>query len=104
MKATFAQVRILIPLSLLMMALMLMTFVTARADETGYTLDWWTVDGGGAVSLPGSDGYSLSGTIGQAEAQVWTDDNYTLNGGFWVSGVVTVGYNIYLPVLLRQSL
>jgi hypothetical protein len=102
MKIIYAQARILVPVSLLIV--LLLTTFTVRANGPGYTLDWWTMDGGGATSSTGSNGYSLGGTIGQPDAQVWTDSNYTLSGGFWVSGVVTVGYNIYLPVVLRQSL
>lgn len=100
MKTIHAQTRLLlIPVSLLIV--LLLTTFTVHANGSGYTLDWWTVDGGGATSLISGNGYSLDGTIGQPDAQVWGDGNYTLTGGFW--GVLEVrGYHIYLPLVLRN--
>jgi hypothetical protein len=46
-----------------------------------YTLDWWTIDGGGGTSTGGV--YSVSGTIGQPDAGTMNGGNYTLVGGFW---------------------
>ena len=66
---------------------------------TGYTVDWWTVDGGGQTQ-PDGPGYTLSGTMGQPDAAGWSGGEYTLSGGFWGSGGVQ--YNIYLPVVLRN--
>lgn len=41
---------------------------------TGYSIDWWTVDGGGASELVSSDGsYTLSGTIGQPDAALFAE-------------------------------
>jgi hypothetical protein len=52
----------------------------ARAQS--YSLEWFTIDGGGGTSTGG--GYSLSGTIGQPDAGgPLTGGNFTLNGGFW---------------------
>jgi hypothetical protein len=73
--------------------------VQAQRD-TGYTVEWWTVDGGGQTE-PDGPGYTLSGTIGQPDAAGWSGDGYTLSGGFWSGGGV-VQYNIYLPVVLRS--
>ena len=67
--------------------------------DTGYTLDWWTVDGGGQTE-PGGSGYTLSGTIGQPDADSLSGGGYTLSGGFWSGGAVQ--YKIYLPVVLRN--
>lgn len=58
---------------------------TARAQN--YSIDWFTIDGGGGTSTGGV--YSLSGTIGQPDAGVMTNGPYTLAGGFW-SGVNVV--------------
>jgi hypothetical protein len=59
--------------------------LSASALAAGYTLDWWTVDGGGATfSTAGS--YSLGGTIGQPEAGTSAGGNYTLDSGFWGAG------------------
>ncbi len=71
--------------------------------QSGYELDWWTVDGGGA-SLGGSSGYSLSGTVGQPDAAAvggGSPGPYGLSGGFWVTGPTAAGYEIFLPVVVR---
>ena len=47
-----------------------------------YTIDWYKIAGGGGTSAGGA--YSLSGTIGQHDANgAMTGGNYSLNGGFW---------------------
>jgi len=46
-----------------------------------YTIDWFTIDGGGGTSSGG--GYTLSGTIGQPDAGTLTGGGYVLEGGFW---------------------
>src|SRR6185295_3925531 len=55
----------------------------ARAQ---YSIDWFTIDGGGGTSSGGS--YTLSGTIGQPDAGTLSGGNYTLEGGFWPGLVV----------------
>lgn len=63
------------------------------AAKSQYRIDWYTVDGGGGTSSGGA--YSLSGTIGQADAEVVSlcsadggpgcvNPSYELIGGFWV--------------------
>jgi hypothetical protein len=51
----------------------------ARAQD--YSINWYTVDGGGGTSTGGV--YTLSGTIGQPEAATLSGGSYTLAGGFW---------------------
>ena len=51
----------------------------ARAQN--YSIDWFTIDGGGGASTGGV--YSVSGTIGQPDAGHMSGGNYTLDGGFW---------------------
>jgi len=63
-----------------------------------YDLSWWTADGGGTTFNTGS-GYSLSSTIGQPDAAVWSGGDYTLAGGFWSGAIVE--HHIYLPLVLR---
>jgi hypothetical protein len=46
-----------------------------------YSIDWFTIDGGGGTSSGG--GYTLSGTIGQPDAGTLSGGNYVLEGGFW---------------------
>jgi len=67
------------------------------AVNNGYSLDWFTFDGGGGTSSSGS--YNVSGTIGQPDAGTLTGGAYTLLGGFW--GETAAGYRLYLPVIRR---
>jgi hypothetical protein len=47
-----------------------------------YSIAWYKVAGGGGISTNGQ--YSLSGTIGQADASAaMTGGNYSVTGGFW---------------------
>ena len=78
--------------------LLLSSFAVAR---NGYELSWWTVDGGGGTLSNGS--YSLSGTVGQAEAgAALEEDAYTLIGGYWYgAGKEAKRYELYLPSVIR---
>jgi len=63
--------------------------VTAHAQ---YAIDWSKIAGGGGTSTGGV--YSVSGTIGQADAGgPLTNGQYSVTGGFWVLPVAvqTVG-------------
>jgi hypothetical protein len=72
----------------------------AGANGSGdYTLIRWTVDGGG-ITLGGGDGYVLGATVGQPDAGVLADGDYTLTGGFWVGGAHQ--RRIYLPLVLKN--
>jgi|SRR5215471_8442450 len=52
---------------------------SARAQN--YSIDWFTIDGGGGTSTGGV--YSVSGTIGQPDAGHMSGGSYTIDGGFW---------------------
>jgi hypothetical protein len=57
-----------------------------------YSIDWFTIDGGGGASTGGV--YAVSGTIGQPDAgPIMSGGNFTLTGGFWafISVVQTPG-------------
>jgi hypothetical protein len=86
---------LLIPILLLAMIVS-----TALAQVgSGYDLSWSTIDGGGGASSGG--GYTLNGTIGQADAgQSIGSGGYTLSGGFWFSRTQRQ-YQVYLPLVLR---
>ena len=86
--------------SILMLAL-LVTGVAWAAVETGYDLSWWTVDSGGGTSS--GNGYTLNGTLGQPDAGMLArGGGYTLAGGFWHGGVVSVPQSqVYLPLLVK---
>ena len=64
-------------------AVALLVSTTTSALAQTYSIDWFTIDGGGGTSTGGA--YSLSGTIGQPDAgEPMTGGNYSLIGGFWV--------------------
>src|SRR5262247_1910125 len=71
--------------------LLLWMFSGAAAFAQNYSIDWFTIDGGGGTSTGGV--YSVSGTIGQPDAGRMTGASYALDGGFWgfVGAVQTVG-------------
>jgi hypothetical protein len=60
---------------------LLLSAVCVNAQS--FTIDWFTIDGGGGTSTGGV--YSVSGTVGQpdASAQPMTGGNFSLIGGFW---------------------
>src|SRR5437879_3463286 len=65
---------------LLSACLVLLPCSTARSQT--YSIDWFTIDGGGGTSTGGV--YSVSGTIGQPDAGgPMTGGNFSLVGGFW---------------------
>ncbi|MGQ9556147.1 MAG: hypothetical protein ACUVWR_18755 [Anaerolineae bacterium] len=70
--------------------------------QTGgpYNLEWHSFDGGGGQMAGGA--YSLSGTVGQADAgAVMSGGSYSLSGGFW--GGAASQSTIYSPLVLRNS-
>jgi hypothetical protein len=81
---------------------LLLTTTTQTSGSKGYDLSWWTVDGGGGtLSIEG--GYSLSGSIGQPDAEVLTSNDYVLSGGFWAGRGLAGGMQrVYLPLVLRS--
>jgi hypothetical protein len=66
------------------------TLALAGSTSGEITIDWYTMDGGGAMgSTDGQpSGLELSGTIGQTDAGPgapgMTGGNISLTGGFWV--------------------
>jgi hypothetical protein len=56
--------------------------LTLSAVAQNYSVDWFTIDGGGGTSTGGV--YSVSGTIGQPDAgPAMTNGQYSVTGGFW---------------------
>jgi len=69
-----------------------------------YTIDWFTIAGGGGTSTNGQ--YSLTGTSGQPGAgATMTNGPYSLTGGFWsvVAAIQTPGAPTLTVVLDPQS-
>ena len=71
--------------------------LAVAATNAGYTLDWFTVDGGGGTATGGN--YSVNGTIGQPDAGTLTGGGYTVQGGFW--GGLAASSSLYLPLVQR---
>ena len=67
---------------------------TVAATAQSYSIDWFTIDGGGGTSTGGV--YSVSGTIGQPDAGQMSGGNFTLTGGFWsiFSAIQTPGFPV----------
>ena len=53
----------------------------AQSASAQFSIDWYTIDGGGGTSTGGT--FELSGTIGQHDAGVMSGGGYTLTGGYW---------------------
>jgi len=58
------------------------SFVHAQS----FTIDWFTIDGGGGTSTGAV--YAVSGTIGQPDAGTLSGGSYALDGGFWPGIIV----------------
>ena len=69
----------------------LLALLAATSRAQNFTIDWFTIDGGGGTSTGGI--YSVSGTIGQPDAGTMSGGTYSLVGGFWgvISAVQTPG-------------
>ncbi len=69
--------------------LILLTVAASPASSFAqpFSIDWFTIDGGGGNSTGG--GYSVSGTIGQPDAGgPMTNGVYSVIGGFWALPIV----------------
>ncbi len=66
------------PVLLMAAASLLITKLVAQT----YSVDWFTIDGGGGTSTGAI--YSISGTVGQPDAGLtMSSGTYSLTGGFW---------------------
>jgi len=84
--------------AVLLIGLLAGASLAAAAVGSGYSIDWFTVDGGGGASSGGS--YTASGTIGQPDAGALSGGGYTLQGGFWGSNAPAI-HQLYLPLTRR---
>lgn len=75
----------------------LLALVATTSRAQNFTIDWFTIDGGGGTSTGGI--YSVSGTIGQPDAGTLSGGVYTLNGGFWNDALNVA--KLFLPLILR---
>jgi len=69
----------------------ILAWLVPQSAAQSYTIDWFTIDGGGGTSTGGA--YSVSGTIGQPDAGKMSGGNFTIDGGFWgiIAAVQTPG-------------
>lgn len=94
----------------LLLALLIFCLATAAviaaapgSPTGGFSINWWTVDGGGGTSS--HDPYAVSGTIGQADAGQSAGGPYVLRGGFWnnnINGIIPGYHQLHLPVVFSQ--
>jgi len=62
--------------------LLLWGLTVSSAQAQSYSIDWFTVDGGGGTSAGGA--YSVRGTVGQPDAgPVLSGGSFAVTGGFW---------------------
>ena len=67
-----------------LLSLILLLVVVAETARAQFSIDWFTIDGGGGASS--GAGFQVAGTIGQPDAQtppVMTGGAFQLPGGFW---------------------
>jgi len=61
-----------------------LVLLTGSALLAQFSIDWHTIDGGGGTSSGG--GFSVSGTVGQADAGVkMTGGPFSISGGYWAA-------------------
>jgi hypothetical protein len=56
-------------------------FLSSAPARAQFSIDWFTIDGGGGTSTGGV--YAVSGTIGQPDAGTLAGGNFSIVGGFW---------------------
>ena len=91
--------RLLVGTCLIILLLLVALRVGHAQEAPTYTLDWWTVDGGGGVIWNGT--YILSGTAGQPDPGSLGGDGYSLVGGFWAT-LQSALEKIFLPLVLKH--
>ena len=60
--------------------------MVAMAGAQNFSIDFFTIDGGGGTSTGGE--YELTGTIGQSDAGVLEAGEFSLIGGFWGISII----------------
>lgn len=70
------------------MLLLLLSSPMLHGEDDEYAVVWYTIDGGGGTSTGGE--YSLSGTIGQADADWGRGGAYEVLGGYWPGGPLCI--------------
>ncbi len=100
---TMTQKGILIALALVLLTMAFIALnvnvapASAKPADT-YTIEWYTIDGGGVMNASGGS-YTLSGTIGQYDAGTQSGGSYKITGGFW--GFLDSLRSLFLPLITR---
>jgi hypothetical protein len=79
--------------------------VQAQENVGGFTIPWYVIGNGGGSSIGG--GFTLSGTIGQHDAnpESASGGGFELQGGFWYPVLITqeaLPEQLYLPLVQRR--
>jgi hypothetical protein len=88
-----------LPIGLLVLVLVSLWATALLAQENGYNLSWFSIDGGSQAVSGG--GYELRAAIGQPDAGTLSAGPYVLHGGFFRGGA-EVGQDsifVFLPVV-----
>src|SRR2546421_1212328 len=86
------------------MALLLLlgSLGVSALQAQNYSIDWFTIDGGGGTSTGGV--FSVTGTIGQPDAGHLSGGNYTVDGGIWgLIGAVQIPGSPLLNVVVTTT-
>ncbi len=89
--------------SILLFALLLSALLASDARAQSYSIDWFTIAGGGGSST--GIVYSICGTIGQsaASSMPMVGGNYSLTGGFWALDALQTEGSPLLTISLANS-
>jgi len=81
----------------LLCGLVLVEVALAGMFSGNYGVPWDARYGGAGITR--SSNYAINATVGQAAIGWATSDNYGVGAGYWYGAVV--GYNVYLPLVMR---
>lgn len=82
------------------LAVLLLISGSALLAQDGFSIPWWTADGGGGASA--GENFTITGTIGQPDAGApLAGSDYQLSGGFWPGETddAPPAHHLYLPVV-----
>jgi hypothetical protein len=91
--------RFLLVISTILVLLVAVSLASAQSRDLD--LVWFTIEGIGASSA--GNGYTLSGTVGQADPGSPTSGIYSVEGGFWevTTASAVLSSEVYLPLIQK---
>jgi len=88
--------------SLLVLLIALLVATVVQAQPNDYEITRWSVHAGGGSHSDATSGYTLTGSVGQADVGPEAEGGtYSVVGGFWPSGITQIFFDIFLPLVLR---